>query len=128
MDDKHCPYCGQKMGKEVQEKLRRKRKQERAMQEREEKKQKEFQEKIKNYPENKDGEIYDPKEKDPKYRDIIKKADKEAEETLKKKFPETEKQLGYCHLFWQEKKRILKEKYNIEWYSPDELNPLTLYD
>ena len=36
--------------------------------------------------------------------------------------------LGYCHLYWYVKKRILKEKYNIEWFSPVELNPSVIFD
>lgn len=36
--------------------------------------------------------------------------------------------LGYCHLYWETKKRILKEKYNIEWLSPAELNPMVCFD
>ncbi|MBQ4585894.1 MAG: hypothetical protein IJA82_06770 [Clostridia bacterium] len=36
--------------------------------------------------------------------------------------------LGYCHLYWATKKRILKEKYGIDWKSPAELNPGVLFD
>ena len=36
--------------------------------------------------------------------------------------------LGYCHLYWATKKRILKEKYSLDWKSPAELNPHILYD
>jgi hypothetical protein len=31
--------------------------------------------------------------------------------------------LGYSHLYWGLKKQILKEKYDIDWQSPAELNP-----
>ena len=31
-------------------------------------------------------------------------------------------QLGCCHTIWDLKKRILKEKYGITWYTPAELN------
>ena len=31
--------------------------------------------------------------------------------------------LGFCHVFWAEKKRILKEKYGIDWKTPAEQNP-----
>ncbi len=37
-------------------------------------------------------------------------------------------QLGSCHTLWELQKRILKEKYGITWYSPDELNPEIIYD
>ena len=75
-----------------------------------------------------DGEYFDVKEIDPKYRNIIKKVDKEVEENIESKFPGMSKTMGFCHSFWNEKKRILKEKYGIDWRSPSELNPGTLYD
>lgn len=37
-------------------------------------------------------------------------------------------QLGSCHRLWDMQKTILKEKYGITWYSPDELNPEIIYD
>ena len=37
-------------------------------------------------------------------------------------------QLGSCHRLWNIQKTILKEKYGITWYSPDELNPEIIYD
>lgn len=36
--------------------------------------------------------------------------------------------LGYCHVYWAVKKRILKEKYGIDWKSPAELNPHIRFD
>ena len=35
---------------------------------------------------------------------------------------------GLCHVYWWIKKDILKEKYNIEWHSPAELNPRVRFD
>ena len=37
-------------------------------------------------------------------------------------------ELGYCHVEWETKKRILYERYNIIWYSPAELNPTMCFD
>ncbi len=37
-------------------------------------------------------------------------------------------QIGSCHRLWAIQKQILKEKYGITWYSPDELNPEIIYD
>ena len=37
-------------------------------------------------------------------------------------------QLGSCHRLWDIQKTILKEKYGITWYSPDELYPEIIYD
>ena len=37
-------------------------------------------------------------------------------------------QIGSCHRLWDMQKTILKEKFGITWYSPDELNPEIIYD
>ena len=37
-------------------------------------------------------------------------------------------QLGSCHTLWALQKRILKEKYDITWYTPAELNPDIKFD
>ena len=37
-------------------------------------------------------------------------------------------QLGSCHRIWATQKRILKEKYDITWYTPSELNPYVKFD
>lgn len=73
------------------------------------------------------GENVDAKESNPKYKGIIKAAEKEAEKELKKRGVSAN-QLGYCHYIWAEMKRILKEKYGVEWRTPAELNPGTIYD
>lgn len=36
--------------------------------------------------------------------------------------------LGYCHTYWRVKKRILKEKYGIDWLSPADRFPGMLFD
>lgn len=35
---------------------------------------------------------------------------------------------GYCHILWGCKKEILKEKFNIDWRSPAEMNPHCKFD
>ncbi len=37
-------------------------------------------------------------------------------------------QLGSCHRLWDMQKQILKEKYDITWYTPAELHPEIKYD
>jgi hypothetical protein len=37
-------------------------------------------------------------------------------------------QLGSCHTLWALQKHILKEKYGITWYTPDELHPEIIFD
>ena len=35
---------------------------------------------------------------------------------------------GYNTFFWNLKKKILKEKYNIDWKTPEELEPDVIFD
>ena len=37
-------------------------------------------------------------------------------------------ELGSCHRLWTMQKNILKEKYGITWYTPDELHPEIIFD
>ena len=53
------------------------------------------------------------------------------EEALEKELSELMKNisgLGSCHFYWANKKRILKEKYGIDWQSPAELNSHICFD
>ena len=55
---------------------------------------------------------------------IAKDLDKKIEEALKDK----PKSLGFIHLYWATKKKILMDDYGIIWFSPAECNPDMLYD
>ena len=35
---------------------------------------------------------------------------------------------GYNTIFWNLKKKIFKEKYNIDWQTPEELEPDVIFD
>ena len=35
---------------------------------------------------------------------------------------------GVCHDIWSRKKQVLKEKYDLNWKSPQDLNPDTMFD
>lgn len=35
---------------------------------------------------------------------------------------------GYISIFWNVKKRLFKEIYNIDWQSPEDLNPDVVFD
>ena len=67
---------------------------------------------------------HDPQEDDPRLKKVIEAAEKEAEENL----ADLPKGRGFCHKLWAEKKRILKEKYGIQWKSPSDMNPFILFD
>lgn len=72
------------------------------------------------------GLYYDPIEDDPKYAEVFSKIDAEVKTALD--MPTKRKGRGYVHIFWGTKKRILKQKYNIDWRTPSELNPHIIFD
>lgn len=71
------------------------------------------------YPRNSSGILYDPIEDDPKVRPYLEAAGKEASE---------ENKGAKAPAYFRIKKRILKEKYGIDWRTPAELNPDWAFD
>lgn len=72
---------------------------------------------------------HDPTEDDPKYQSIFACIDAEVEAMLEEEGLGKKKiGMGYCHVFWSAKARVLKEKYGVEWKSPKEMNPGVLFD
>lgn len=67
---------------------------------------------------------YDPIEETANFKAVIKDVEKELEELLKEK----PRGMGFCHIYWCEKRRILKEKYGIDWRSPALMNPRVRFD
>jgi hypothetical protein len=43
-------------------------------------------------------------------------------------FARDDMMMGFCHVIWRHKKRILLEDFGLEWQSPAELNPHIFYD
>ncbi len=81
-----------------------------------------------NQPYKDDGDVeIDPIEYTKKYKEVEDSVLKEAKENLLKEGlkPET---MGYCHSLWPEMKKIFKEKHNIDWKTPTEMNPYTTFD
>lgn len=76
------------------------------------------------YEEHDHGMKIDPLEKDPVYAEIIKKAEEEAEKNIAR----LAKKNGHSYFLWMEQKRILKDKYNLNWKSPAEMNPEVVFD
>lgn len=72
------------------------------------------------------GLYYDPVEDDPNYAEVFSKIDAEVKTALD--LPTKRSGRGYVHIFWGTKKRILKQKYNIDWRTPAELNPWVIFD
>jgi hypothetical protein len=67
---------------------------------------------------------YDPIEDDPAIQPLLAKADQEASQ----EYPPERAYKGYYPIFWPIKKRILKDKYGIDWQTPRELNPNWAFD
>jgi hypothetical protein len=66
--------------------------------------------------------LKDPIEFDEIFGPLVKAAEVKAEKNI------NYNEMGACHLIWEEQARILKEEHGIDWYSPAEMNPFTLYD
>jgi hypothetical protein len=69
------------------------------------------------------GERYDAQEDDPKLRDAFAAADAAAE----RRVGNVKRDDRFIFAFWAEKKAILRDKYQIEWKTPAELNPQITY-
>ena len=65
----------------------------------------------------------DPIEKNPDYVVILKTVDALVKEEIG-----PYRGMGFCHLYWSHKKKILKEYFDIDWKSPAELNPDIIFD
>lgn len=72
------------------------------------------------------GLYYDPVEDDPRYAEVFRKIDAEVQEALAN-HPQRGS-MGFVHLVWETKKRILLQKYSIDWKTPAELNPQVMFD
>jgi tetratricopeptide (TPR) repeat protein len=68
--------------------------------------------------------LYDPIEDDPVYQPSIRAADALAEA----EHAQDEPGMGFCHIFWATKARILEERFGITWFSPAMMNPDTIFD
>ena len=69
---------------------------------------------------------HDPIEDAPKYKHIFETIDVEVNEILKD--DPHRNHIGFCYTFWETKKRLLKEKYGIDWKSPAQMNPHVIFD
>ncbi len=91
------------------------------------------------YKDGKHRYFIDPQELDPELSEIFEKVDREAKSYLdgwkkerREKLKESEMEFmglrGGCHVLWAEKKRILNQKYGINWLSPAQMNPGIVFD
>lgn len=52
----------------------------------------------------------------------------DVENKIEKILKDVPRMLGFCHVYWATKKKILLEDYGIVWYTPAECNPDIIYD
>ncbi len=77
------------------------------------------------YKYKKNGLYHDKVEKTKEFKQCITEVEKLAEIEAGKT-GHTGK--GYCQIVWGYKKQILKDKFNIDWRSPAEMNPHCKFD
>lgn len=68
--------------------------------------------------------LHDPIQEDPALRSMFENVEEMVDDELK----DEERRLGFCYLYWHTKKRILKEEFGIEWFTPGEMNPHVFFD
>lgn len=52
----------------------------------------------------------------------------DVEDALEERFANAPRQMGFCFHFWSAKAELLKDKYNISWRSPAQMNPHVMFD
>ncbi len=53
---------------------------------------------------------------------------KEVDRILREEFQSQPRGTGLCHVIWARKKQLLWELYGIDWKTPAEMNPTTIFD
>lgn len=88
------------------------------------------------------GLLHDPIEDEPAFAPQVADAKKQAQDAFRSWVAErnarylrqglthmvSEHPRGGCHFIWWETKKVLREQYEIEWFSPAEMNPGTKFD
>ena len=69
---------------------------------------------------------HDPIEDTVEYKRVIAEVNKEVDRYMQEHHEKV--LLGACHIAWAAKKRILKDKHNIDWKTPAEMNPIVCFD
>jgi len=68
--------------------------------------------------------LVDPIESDPQIQPLLIEAERLAEERL----AGHAQGLGFCHVLWRTKQRILADRFQIVWFSPADLNRDCIFD
>lgn len=52
----------------------------------------------------------------------------DVEDRLNERFANAPRHMGFCFHFWNAKRELLQEEYNINWHSPAQMNPHVIFD
>lgn len=52
----------------------------------------------------------------------------DVEKRLNERFENAPRQMGFCFMFWNAKRELLKTEYGIDWKSPAQMNPRVMFD
>lgn len=52
----------------------------------------------------------------------------DVEDRLNERFANAPRHMGFCFHFWNAKRELLREEYNIDWQSPAQMNPHVIFD
>lgn len=52
----------------------------------------------------------------------------DVEDRLEERFANVHRSMGFCFMFWEAKRNLLKDEYGIDWHSPSQMNPSVMFD
>lgn len=52
----------------------------------------------------------------------------DVEDRLEERFANVHRAMGFCFMFWEAKRNLLKDEYGIDWHSPSQMNPRVMFD
>ena len=68
--------------------------------------------------------LHDPVEDDPALKPVVAEAESLADAELSGR----SRGRGFCHVFWRTKRRILRDRFGVTWFSPGEMNWGVIFD
>jgi hypothetical protein len=80
-------------------------------------------ERVADYFEDREGLKHDIREKDRKFKKILRAAEEEARRGLEKRFNFRSDMDAFIKALRDETKCIMKDKYGLDWKTPAEMNP-----
>ncbi|TCT16022.1 hypothetical protein EDC18_10236 [Natranaerovirga pectinivora] len=68
----------------------------------------------------------DPIEETKEFKEVVKKIQPQLD-IINSQLDEQGYRMGRCHIYWAKKKELLKQE-GINWHTPAECNPYTIFD